>query len=111
MNVLERFKKAKNDFENRQTVRQAGKLEGLRKERIKQEGKAKIRSYTEKEKGRIEKAKSTSFFGKLKTKAKAQTTKKKPQGFHGVANRISSNNKKDAPYWMKEKPKKPYWLK
>lgn len=93
MNVIDRFKQAKGKFEALKESHRTKKVKKLDRQVEVLERKQKVET--------------------LKTKVAVQKAKrKKVSGFGGVAQRIQKNNQKDdAPYWMKEKSKKPYWLK
>lgn len=61
MGFFGNVKKRLDDFETRATVKKASKLKGLREQRLKAEGRAKVSRLYDKEKGRIKAAKKESF--------------------------------------------------
>lgn len=67
MNIIRKFQKKRAEFETKKNVRKAKKLAGLREERKRLEGYAKIDKTYQKEKERIAKARMQSYEAKRKT--------------------------------------------
>jgi len=94
MNVLKRFAAAKKKFETVRSGHRTAKVKNLQE-------KAKVL--------KSEVADETLKAEKSRQKRKGKATK---NFANGVAKAISQGTKNDnAPYWLKEKPKKPYYLK